>query len=451
MWCTLGDAHRIRFELQPATEAYHRALALARALGDDRILVRTIDGLACGAGIGEPIEPDLETRWDLLREGLAVLGGEDGVERTRLLANYALARYGEPDARRAEEAAVAMAGRLRTADAFAAALTAERQLQSGPAHIEDRGRYLDQLVALHGPHLPGEVAVRVEQGRLQDAIESGSRVGTDRALAALSEHAERLGRPFQRWWVATWEVTVAIVDGDLDLAEARAEAALGQAMDPTHDLNDMVYYSSILGIRLLRGDQGALVDPLAAAIRSGWDLPVFRAALACIQARTGDLPSAKRGYDRLVDEDLLRTPSGSEWSICAYFLAQLAQLLGDTEGAGVLVARLAPYARTMIVTNGFGLSGGPFFGSIAHLLGDLAALAGDWEAACRHFETALTDHRAFRAPIFVASSAYSLGVSLERNGGDPGRAAALRTEGSRAADRLGTVLRGPGTGRVTVG
>jgi DNA-binding SARP family transcriptional activator len=449
VWCTLGDAHRIRFERQPAMDAYVRALALARAIGHDGLVVRAIDGLASGGGIGESVSPDLNARSELLREGLAAVGDQDSVERIRLLSNYAMARFGEVEGRSAETEAVAMAHRMRNASAFAAALAAQRQLEAGPAHIQGRRRYLEQLVALHGPHLPGETAVRVEQGHLLDAIESGHRAETDRALGALIEQANHLGRPYQKWWAATWKVTVAIIDGDLILAEKQAEMARALAIAPVDNLTDITYGASVIGMRFLQGREVEMVGVLTDVVASVWDLPVARLGLACAQARNGDRSSAKTGYDHQISNDIVHAVTGAEWSVVMYFLTQLAQLLGDREGADSLTAVLASQPRAMVVFSGAGGSGGPFFGSIAQQLGDLAALTGRWEEACQHFETALADHRSFRAPIFVALSAHSLAAALEQCSGNRTRVAALRAEARAAATHLGVALREPGTGQLT--
>jgi DNA-binding SARP family transcriptional activator len=448
VWCTLGDAHRGRFEREAAQDAYERAMDLARAIGDEQVLVRAINGLASSGGVGEPIKMDLGERHELLREGLAAVGDSDSVERTRLLGNYALARYGLPDADESGRAAMAMARRLRSPNAFVAGLAAERQVEAGPAHIEDRHRYLDQLVALHGPHLSGPVAVQVEQGRLHDAIESGDRAETDRALRALVDQADQMGRPFQSWWAATWKVTGAIIDGDLTLAEREAEQAWALTIDPPDDMATMTYAGVLAGMRLLQGREVEIVQPLEGAVGSGWDIPLFRAALACAQARTGDLSSARKSYDRLMEEDPVRTIDGLQWSASMYVLTQLAQLLGDQSGGEDLATGLVPHARALVVVSGAGASGGSFLGSIAQLLGDLAALAGRWAEASSHFETALADHRSFRAPIFVALSAYGLAVALERTGQRGDRATMLRAEAQSAASHCGVVLREPGTGRA---
>jgi hypothetical protein len=85
--------------------------------------------------------------------------------------------------------------------------------------------------------------------------------------------------------------------------------------------------------------------------------------------------------------------------------------------AAVLYDLLCPYADRHVVA----LGGAVCWGSVARLLGALAAVQARWEEATRHFDAALAANRRLGARAWIARTQHAYGTMLSR-GGDPARA-----------------------------
>jgi DNA-binding CsgD family transcriptional regulator len=150
----------------------------------------------------------------------------------------------------------------------------------------------------------------------------------------------------------------------------------------------------------------------------------------CLAA--GDTEQARAHLDRLriLLPDL---PMDTRWLPTVGLVAEVAAGLGDVEVAGACYQALLPYAGYYIAaTNGY-------LGSVAGVLGRLAATRGDRGAAVRHLTEAEALEQRSGAPGALAGVRLDLARALvARDGpGDRPRGAELAEQCAHTARRLG--------------
>ena len=215
-------------------------------------------------------------------------------------------------------------------------------------------------------------------------LEAGDVPGAEADLDAASHIAHDLRMPAQRWQIGGVEAMLALAAGRLDEAEKLVQQAfaLGEHTQPTAAIP--VYWLQ----RYALGDFRGSLEEVEPAIR---DLvveyparPVFRCALALLNARLGRLSEAKDALDDLGGDEFSTLPFDQEWLFGMSLLAETSGLLGDTNSAAFLYRVLRPWATLNVVDQAEGIRG-----SLARYLGILATTTGRWPDAERHFEDAL--------------------------------------------------------------
>jgi len=152
------------------------------------------------------------------------------------------------------------------------------------------------------------------------------------------------------------------------------------------------------------------------------ELPVWRAALAIGLLVTGQKDEGRRLYEEFAREDFESLPHDMIWFTTLSLLGWACELLRDRERAPILYRILLPY-RERTVQDALAAN----WGSVERFLGSLAAVTGDYETACEHFEIALERNAAWgmRQAVRLTRSEYAQ-VLLARGGpGDAERATEL--------------------------
>jgi hypothetical protein len=163
---------------------------------------------------------------------------------------------------------------------------------------------------------------------------------------------------------------------------------------------------NLVDIRLFQGRSGEMVELLRAAADTNPHIPTYRAVLALCCSKSGDLPGARAAYQQLAARDF-ELPADSNWMLAIAVLADTAATLGDVEHAPTFIRLLEPYEDRHVVLNCFG-GGGAFWGPVAHHLGRLEALLGNWECACAYLERSMGASEAMGAVAFAETSRQSL-------------------------------------------
>jgi serine/threonine protein kinase/tetratricopeptide (TPR) repeat protein len=392
----LGDAQR-----QAGNPAHRETLLqaadAAQRLDDTELLVGAALAISRGwASIPGDVDPE---RIGLLERALDAVGPGDARVRSQLLATLAAELTFDSDLQRRRDVAdeaIAIARRLDDAPSIVAALIGALSLpdRPGTAHLEWADEVIDLAQQLDDP-----VSLAIAAGSaVTSAASFADRERFERYLGVCAEAAARVGLPELVWRATGARSLEAIVDGDLERAEAIANEILPAAVDMGYAL---IWYGSIvITVRAQQG-RGAEIRPILEGILTsapGSTAPeVARVGMALADMQAGDAEGARRGFDAeadagfpALDDQLWLTKICIDAYVCAR--------LGDREHAGRLLELLEPNASLLPASPSVLLF------SAAACAGMLAAILDDHDTADRHFSHAIALTTAFRAPYLLASA-----------------------------------------------
>ncbi|MGH9186778.1 MAG: hypothetical protein ACRD0U_13330, partial [Acidimicrobiales bacterium] len=116
-----------------------------------------------------------------------------------------------------------------------------------------------------------------------------------------------------------------------------------------------------------------IVEPCQRIATDNTDVPAWRAALAMLHARLGDLEAARPHYEALFNDDSISIPRDVVWLNAVTYLAETCALLNDADRAPMLARALEPYTgRIALIDRGLACKG-----SVQRFLGLLASARGD--------------------------------------------------------------------------
>ena len=181
--------------------------------------------------------------------------------------------------------------------------------------------------------------------------------------------SDRLRSPTFGWLVPLWRGMLALLAGDLELADSHAAELGRQAAEARSDNAEMMAQSLRWHIGRARGDPQVGLEMARAAAKwaegyLGWDC-VF----ALIHAEAGDLSRARRHVSRIREKGLDVVPRDSEWLELLWALAQAAVLVDEPDVARSVDDLLAPYDDLWVV-DGYGCA---CLGRVGDLRAELAA------------------------------------------------------------------------------
>jgi DNA-binding CsgD family transcriptional regulator/tetratricopeptide (TPR) repeat protein len=252
-------------------------------------------------------------------------------------------------------------------------------------------------------------------------------------VVVLEEMAERTAQPFMHHIAAHYCSAIALGDGRL--AEAEAKALRSEEWGRLMSGRDA---SGTYGIQMfsIRREQGRLAE-LAPAVRLLAGEPErigpWQPGLVAVLAELGMEDEARRELARLAAEGIDGFRD-SLWLATLAYLTDASAALGDEKMAAILYPELAPLSGGNVMIGHLVAS----YGAADRYLGMLAATLGEASLAERHFERALELNRRMEAPTWVAHSAYEYARFLLGQGGDGrDRAAALLGEAGALAEQIG--------------
>jgi len=145
---------------------------------------------------------------------------------------------------------------------------------------------------------------------------------------------------------------------------------------------------------------------------------------------------ARRALASGADSEFANVPHDNLWLTMMAAYADACAQLGEIGPAGLLYPQIEPYSDRL-VTNGVNANG-----SMARLLGLLAATLGRFDDADRHFAAACATHERIGAPIFLARARYEWAKALLVAGrdGDALRARDLLDQALEGARRHGCAV-----------
>src|SRR4051812_12014314 len=431
----LGNASHRGGKAADAQAAFNAAAGIARELGDAQGLARAAIGYedACWRpGIAD------QGAVELLEEAAQVLGDEDSMLRVGLLGGLSRALdfqgMHEP-AETARTAAVDMARRVQDRRGLAGVLVGS-YWSRGTTPLEEILGMLTEAQAL-GEEM-GDTEIRAEAMSWRGAafVDLCDLASARAEAAALLETAEQTAQPFIIHVAEHYGSAIALCDGRLEEAEARARRSHEWSLLLTGRDASGVYGIQMFSVQRERGRLAELAPVVRILAGEATREGPWRPGLAALLAELGMEVEARRELSRLV-ADGLEPFRESLWLASLAYLADAAAAPGGEGGGGPGVPGPEPPA------GGHGANGPPLaccgaaalgdevvaalvypeleplaganvtighlvscYGAADRYLGMLATTLGEWDRAEEHFERGMGLNRTMGADTWLARTAY---------------------------------------------
>ena len=470
----LGDARTSAGDLEAARAVYGDAADLALALERPEELAHAALGFGSGlAGFEVRLFDDRQI--ELLWSALASLPENDTALGAWVLARLSVATsYLTPVEQRVtlSRQAVGMARRVGDNGALSYALSSLCDALAGPAHVDERIAASTEMIRLAAEPAAGAARCGVESCsvclcspefallgrriRLVANLKAGDVAATDEDIEAYARLAEHLRQPLYLWYVPLFRGMRALMRGELNEAERLTSEAAAVASQTTSGNGDLLTLVQRAGEAWERGDparvaalwrEAIALSPETAALSSMRGMPIWMAAFA------GNPVTVRPALERWAEAGGMATEADdAEWLDVAWYYAESAVRARESTAASSIYESLLPYEHLLIVEG----IGARMIGSVAHLLGRLAAFLGRPGDAERHLERGLEAHTRAGATLWEARSKLEL-ARLLRDIDDPNEdrrrelarsaAEAFTAAGSEAeaADALGLADGSTGT------
>lgn len=372
-----GEAHTARGFVQRGKECAERAAALARRIGDARLLGRAalVHGIELSMGVSDRV------MIALLEEALAAVGPEPSALRARLLARYSCARFPCED----PEVPIALAREAMAMEkaigdpelrlvvwTYAmpplAMIMPASELAEHEIEVARIARAIGNDIIVSRATMMGYCA-RLAQGDV---------AGAEAMLEETCRVAERLPQPTHRWRAVVAKSLHATREGRLEEAarlarEAEAIVDSGPAPMPLRALmfRRLIELRMTRDLEALAREKHEMIDDLA-KYPHGWAL------IASIHAALGDLAAARSALARRNTKLFGRPPA------VLVAAAEAAAAVGDREMCAELYELLLPRSRAgeMIPWAMVSLA---IDGSVDRVMGLLAAALGRRGDALAYF------------------------------------------------------------------
>ncbi len=418
---------------------FTRAVELGGALGRSDIVARAALGLRGPGEMGSPIEA---TTRAVLEEALVAIDTTEPALRARLLSRLAgTPPHSESMEQRDTLSTEALALARRSGDAIALrdALEARCWACLGPDHLDAREATARELLGLADAQRSPHMALLAHDAMFGSALVRGELATADRALAAYTHIAEELREPAYLFYAIFYQGSRALARGELE----RAEQLFRTAQTRGHDTVPYAHFmctAQLYSLRYLRGDDD---DPDLDRVMFGemmalpysW-VPGLRTSYAFARLVRGEREAAAREFAALMTTELDGLRRDEHWLVTVGALSTLAIVLDDRDSAACLYELLHPYADLVLVHDLLR----SINGSVATVLGSLAALLARFDVAEQHFTNAAAKQAAMDG-LVIMSHRSGLAYLLRRRGrpGDRARARAvldeLRSEMARCGIR----------------
>ena len=179
----------------------------------------------------------------------------------------------------------------------------------------------------------------------------------------------------------------------------------------------------------LRREQGRLSEALPMLQQFVRDTPRtnhWSPGLALLYAELDLRAQCQAEFDTLPWHRASLPPTDGATMTIVIFVAEVCVYLGDAKRAALLYGLLEGHAGANLLAD----SSGPCLGSTDRLLGSLATVTKQWDAAQRHFEAALAMDTRTGWRVWLAHTRYRYALMLHQRAaaGDADRAHALLAE-----------------------
>jgi hypothetical protein len=408
----LADALAACGDLTGARKVFRDVADQAAVEGAELALGRAALGFSGGLGGIEVTISDPEV-CDLL-ERAAVSLRDDHVLGARVEARLATAlSYRAPLAERTELAARARRRATVGGDPMAVAesLAAWCDVVAGPDHLAERRGAAAEIIERAGQAGDARLEALGRRLLVEALFEAGELRRGELEVARFERTAARLGRAEYAWYAPLWRAALAFARGHME-ARARARADLDvlvgeagggnaallarvQRGTMAFDLGDPVIVQDALGEMLELGAVSAVDDVQLLVTRT------------LVGALAGDLDGARSALDRCVAA-VLAADHDSEWPSTMMQVAEVIVALGGHPAAAAVREAVGPYGHVWVVEG----IGAAIRGPLDRVLGSLAAIDGDVDAAVSHFAAARESAIRAGAVLLAAVVDHEAGLAL---------------------------------------
>jgi tetratricopeptide (TPR) repeat protein len=292
----------------------------------------------------------------------------------------------------------------------------------------------DELIALGEQIGDKEKVFAGYDHRLHALWALADRAAVDVSVEALGELADELRQPPHYWSVGTTRAAVALMEGRFGDAEQLIAGAFAIGQRAERWNAAVSHRLALFVIRRAQGRLAEIEELMRRSVHEFPSLPRFPSALTHLYAELGRERETRATLDTLLARDLAREHRDAEWLFTISMLASPCALLEDRDAAERLYSILLPFERLYAHAPVESV-----FGAVARPLGVLATTVGRYDAAERHFATAIEIEEAMRAPPWRAHAQHDLATMLLARGdsGDTTRARRLLDEARTTYSELG--------------
>jgi DNA-binding CsgD family transcriptional regulator/tetratricopeptide (TPR) repeat protein len=428
----LGTASHRAGDAVDALEAFKETAAIARELGNGELLARAAIGYeeACW-------RPGIADRGavELLEEAATALGDDNPELRAGLLSGLARGLVFQGEHERGaivRTNAIALARQLRDPVPLATVLV-RSYWSRGTSSLDEILAMLTEAVDVGEELGDTEILAEAMAWRVPTFVALGDLESARREVAALLATAQQTAQPFILHVAEHYGSSIALCDGRLDEAEARAQHS--------HEWSRLLGGSDaagVYGIQMfnIRREQGRLAElaPVIRILAGHADRAgPWQPGLVSVLVELGMDADARRELARVVDAGLDPFRE-SLWLAALVYLTDACAALGDEATAALVYPELEPLAGTNVMIGHLVAC----HGAADRYLGMLAATLGEDDLAEQHFERAMELNRRMGAVTWLAHTAYEYARMLLAHGpGERDRVGALLGEASALAERIG--------------
>ena len=430
----LGGAQMSAGNFADSRQAYDRAAASARALGDTDRLVGAAMGIALLAEAGVVDEALVE----LLDQALDAVGPEPSAERASLLSAKAQELYWvDAQGLSAPLTAEALEIARQVGDPQALAVALQRQSFNliEPDAQQERLAIADEMLKLGEACEDREMVVRSHAHKLREYLELGDIPAVDRELSTYARLAEELRMPQHTWQTFALRAMRAIIDGELDEAEELAGEARRRGERAEQPLASQYYGVQLVLLRRFQGRSDELLPAVRELAEQYEAIPAWRTALISLEALGGHLEKGRLELERFAGADFSAIPRDANWLPAMGLIGEATAQLGDTDRAASLYERLVPYDGLVIVVGRAAVAQG----TVARVLGLLARSLGRLDDARRHLQGAVEMATRMGDRPFLADARVQLAEVLlaQDRGANRDEALELLSEALSSARQIG--------------
>ena len=417
-----------------------RAARLARQLRDPQLLARA------ALAMSSDDLPSLDTRRSdeevigILQEAEELLPSGSSAIRAKLLAALATELLGNSQldkrlaiANRAIGIARLHSNSLSGKHVLAEVLVKCHQALLGPDTLSQRSKHAVELISLGTELADKEVLLRGQLFHFDSLMEEGRALEALKLLERSDTIARELGRHFS-WEFAIRRAGVAILRGEMELAESLANQALLMGQDDEIDDHARlaVYGAQLLSIRAEQGrlvELGSLLDHLSNKEPEMPEWPLIQ-AYAWLQA---GMPRKASRYLRNTMDHIEDFPRQVAWLADMVLLARVCSAVGSAEQATIIAEKLEPFSGRLAW--GIAVSSGP----VDYALGLLAAVRKDLPLAESYMRKSMEVSSRIRAIPYLIRSEVRLAhlMYAKAQGQTMKEAEALANQASATAADIG--------------